>query len=448
MRARKPYPEYRPSGVEWLGGIPAHWEIRRLKHVSRASFSSVDKHTVEGEQPVRLCNYIDVYYHDYITSELDFMAATATPEEIRRFTIKDGDVLVTKDSEEWDDIAVPAFVAEQLEGVLCGYHLAKVRAISDCMDGRYLFRAFSARGINDQFRVEATGITRYGLSKYGLDNALFLVPPLTEQRAIAAFLDRETARIDGLIGKKERQIELLQEKRAALISHAVIKGLDPNAKMKDSGVEWLGRIPAHWEVAPLYARYIVQLGKMLDAKRITGEHLLPYLRNIDVQWNVVNAENLDEMDFHPDERNRYTLKEGDLLICEGGEVGRTAIWRGELPVCGFQKAIHRVRPRTDRDLPRYFYYVMRAAAWSGIFIAHGNPNTIAHLTAEKLRVYRFAFPPRIEQDAIAEYLNQEASRIDALAAKVRESIATLREYRTALISAAVTGKIDVRGEAA
>jgi type I restriction enzyme S subunit len=182
---------------------------------------------------------------------------------------------------------------------------------------------------------------------------------------------------------------------------------------------------------------------MLDAKRITGEHLLPYLRNIDVQWDRVSVEDLPEMDIASDEYARYTLNEGDLLICEGGEVGRAATWRGELSVCGFQKAIHRVRPRTGRDLPRFLYYVMRAAASSNVFVAYGNPNTIAHLTAEKLRVYRFAFPPLDEQGAIVERLDGEAGRIDTLAAKLRTSIATLREYRTALISAAVTGKIDV-----
>jgi type I restriction enzyme S subunit len=151
-----------------------------------------------------------------------------------------------------------------------------------------------------------------------------------KQHAIAAFLDHETARIDALIKKKRRQIELLQEKRSALISHAVTKGLDPNAPMKDSGIEWLGEIPKHWDLPPLYARYSVELGKMLDAKRITGEFLLPYLRNIDVQWDRVNVENLPEMDIAPDEYNRFTLTEGDLVICEGGEAGRTAMWHGEL----------------------------------------------------------------------------------------------------------------------
>jgi len=119
-----------------------------------------------------------------------------------------------------------------------------------------------------------------------------IAPPEAEQRAIAAFLDRETARIDALVAKKERLIELLQEQRTALITRAVTKGLDPNILMKDSGVEWLGEIPAHWDVAPVYARYEVALGKMLDAKRVTGQYSGRYLRNIDVQWDMVNTEGI------------------------------------------------------------------------------------------------------------------------------------------------------------
>ncbi len=256
--SKKAYPEYKPSGVQWVGDIPAHWRVDRLKYAAAVQFSSVDKHSIEGEIPVRLCNYVHVYYNDYITPDIPFMQATATSAEVGGFALKRGDVLVTKDSEEWSDIAVPAYVGTQLDGVLCGYHLAQIRPRTAVLDGEYLFRAFSARGINDQFRVEATGITRYGLGKYALDNSFFPLPPLNEQRAIAAFLDRETARIDGLIEKKQRQIELLQEKRAALITHAVTKGLNPDAPMKDSGVESLGEVPAHWEV--LKATWLFSIG--------------------------------------------------------------------------------------------------------------------------------------------------------------------------------------------
>lgn len=441
---QKPYPTYKPSGVAWLGAIPEHWEIRRLKRIASTHFSSVDKHTIDGEIPVRLCNYTDVYYNSFITSELEFMPASATFEEIRKFALKKGDVIVTKDSEDWNDIAVGAYVRDDIGACLCGYHLAMVRALSQFSDGRYLFHAFAARGINDQFRMEATGITRYGLAKYSLDNAIFLLPPVEEQLSIASFLDRETARIDGLIEKKQRQIELLQEKRTALISHAVTKGLNPNATMKDSGIEWLGEVPAHWEVAPLYTRYQVQLGKMLDSKQITGAHLAPYLRNIDVQWGAINIDDLPMMDFSPEDRHRFSLRKDDLLVCEGGEVGRSAVWSGELEECFYQKALHRLRPLRPKDSSHFFYYALFAAAKIGAFAAGADASTIGHLTGEKLRRHRFAFPNVEEQSAITTHLDKLTADIDTLNKRLLSSIATLREYRTALISAAVTGKIDVR----
>ncbi len=442
VRRFSPYPNYKDSGVEWLGEMPAGWQVTRLKAIAVSQLSNVDKKSLEDQVAVHLCNYTDVYYHDRITSDLDFMAATATPDQVRKFTLRRGDVLITKDSESWTDIAVPAVVTEDLPKVLCGYHLAHIKPKAGCY-GPFLARAFSAVGPRNQFQVAANGITRFGLGGDAIASGVFAMPPEAEQRAIAAFLDRETARIDALVAKNERLIELLQEQRTALITRAVTKGIDPTAPMKDSDVEWVGEIPLHWQVPPLYARFSVELGKMLDEKRITGEHLLPYIRNVDVRWDAVNVTDLPAMDITSEEYPRYTLMEGDVLVCEGGEVGRTAIWRGDLSVCAFQKAIHRLRSLTGQDLPRFLYYVMHAAASTGVFIANGNPNTIPHLTAEKLRVYRFPFPPKREQFAIVEFLDRETTEIDALVAKVHEAIDRLKEFHIALISAAVTGKIDV-----
>jgi len=445
MRSFKPYPAYRDSGVEWLGQIPSHWDVRRLKTIASVQLSNVDKKSVEGQEPVRLCNYVDVYYNDRITPDLTFMAATATPEQVRRFSLHAGDVLITKDSESWTDIAVPAVVSSDLPDVLCGYHLALVRPAFECA-GAFLGRVFSAIGPRDQFQIVANGITRFGLGGDAIRTGLFAIPPAREQHAIAAFLDRETTRIDALVAKKERLIDLLEEKRTSLITQAVTKGLEPDVPMKDSGVEWLGTIPAHWDLAPVYSRYEVALGKMLDAKRVTRENSGAYLRNVDVQWDRVNVEGLPEMDFAPWERDRYQLRPGDLLVCEGGEVGRTAVWLGAINECFYQKAIHRLRPRSERDIPRFLYYLMYSLAKRGVFVAGGNPNTIDHLTAVKLRRYRLPFAPGAEQCNIVAFLDRETARIDALVAKMRDAIDRLRELRTALISAAVVGKIDVREE--
>jgi len=181
---------------------------------------------------------------------------------------------------------------------------------------------------------------------------------------------------------------------------------------------------------------------MLDEKRITGHAPGLYLANAHVQWDRIAVEDLPEMDFEPMERERYRLREGDLLVCEGGEVGRTAMWRGELAECFYQKAIHRVRPRSDREIPRFFYYVMYSLANRGVFVAGGNPNTIDHLTAVDLRHYRFAFPPLGEQRAIVAFLDGETAKIDALVSKKERLIELLMEKRGALISRAVTRGLD------
>jgi len=218
--------------------------------------------------------------------------------------------------------------------------------------------------------------------------------------------------------------------------------LRPYQKYTDSGIDWLGKIPTHWDVAPVYARYEVALGKMLDAKRVTGESSGRYLRNADVQWDAVNVDELPEMDFPPTDRDRYLLRSGDLLVCEGGEVGRTAIWDGQLDECFYQKAIHRVRPWSDSEVPRFFYFLMYSLAKRGVFTAGGNPNTIDHLTAVQLRHYRVPFPGASEQRAIAAFLDRETAKIDALVARKERLIELLQEKRTALITRAVTRGLD------
>jgi len=266
------------------------------------------------------------------------------------------------------------------------------------------------------------------------------------QRQIAAFLTRVDLTVRRLIRAKHRQIELLNEQKQVIINRAVTRGLDPNVRLKPSGVEWLGDIPEHWEVVALGVRYWVQLGKMLDAKKITGDYLVPYLRNADVQWDRVNSDNLPMMDICEHEYERYLVQPGDLLVCEGGDIGRSAFWNGSLPRCGYQKALHRLRPRdTGREYPRFLFYVMFAASRQGVFVADGSENTIAHLTAEKLRHHRFAFPSMEEQQHIACYLDVGTAGLTMAAEKVQQEIDLLREYRTRLIADVVTGKLDVRG---
>jgi type I restriction enzyme S subunit len=270
-------------------------------------------------------------------------------------------------------------------------------------------------------------------------------PPLAEQALIVRFLDRETVKIDALVGEQRRLIELLKEKRQAVISHAVTKGLNPLAPMKPSGFDWIGDIPAHWTLPPVYARYDQVLGKMLDHSKMTGNHPTPYLRNLDVRWDFVNTEDLPTMDITPQERERFTLRRGDLLMVEGRELGRSAIWHGDDNQIAFQKALHRLRPLDDSEHVRFFYFAMVFANATAVFMADQSPNEIPHLTGEELRRYRFPKPPYHEQVAITEFLDRQTQQLDSLVSEAQRAIDLLQERRTALISAAVTGKIDVRG---
>jgi type I restriction enzyme S subunit len=451
MNARrlKSYPDYKSSGVEWLGEIPAHWEVKRLETAAFVQLSNIDKKSVEGQELIRLCNYTDVYYNDRITSGLQFMAATATRGQVRRFSLRAGDVLITKDSESWTDIAVPAVVAEDLSDVLCGYHLAHIRPYSGLV-GAFLARAFSAVGPRDQFRVAANGITRFGLAGDAIRAGLFAIPPLGEQRAIAAFLDRETARIDALVAKKERLIELLQEKRTAVITRAVTKGLDPTVPVKDSGVEWLGDIPEHWQLSCIrdIARDLQSgpFGSQLHANEyVLGGH--PVINPANLRYGrLVPDDECSVPDRVAERLHLHRVRRGDILFARRGEIGRCglATEQEEGWICG--TGCLRLRVGDDAAEPRFLIHLLSTSGVADWLALQAVGATMQNLNTAIVGRVPIVLPPMKEQKAIAAFLDRETARIDVLISKVREAIGLLRELRIALISAAVTGKIDVREE--
>ena len=182
------YLEYKASGVEWLGDVPGHWEVKRLKQVCHVFPSNVDKKSHDGETPVKLCNYTDVYYNDTITSDMEFMAATASTEQIAKFTLRAGDTIITKDSETADDIAIGAYVPADLPGVICGYHLSMIRPKVGT-HGAFVKQLFDSTYVKSCVEVRANGLTRVGLGQYQIDNLELPFPPVKEQQTIAAFLD-------------------------------------------------------------------------------------------------------------------------------------------------------------------------------------------------------------------------------------------------------------------
>jgi type I restriction enzyme, S subunit len=457
------YPHYKSSGVAWFREVPEHWAVKRLKTSAMYWVSNVDKVPSDDEEPVRLCNYTDVYYSDYIKPDMGLMETTATPEEIRRFGLQVGDAVITKDSEEWSDIAVPALVVESAPDLVCGYHLAIVRPVVSALFGPYLLRVFQACSVNQQFQVAAKGVTRYGLPKASIGEAWLPLPSLSEQRAIADFLDRETAKLDTLVEKKRALIEKLKEKRAALISRTVTRGLppdaaraaglDPHLKLKPSGVDWLGDIPEQWLVSPLKS-----LAKAGRRQSFTdGDWIeLPFISDEGVrliQTGNVGIGVYKEQGFRYitdeafGELNCTAVAPNDVLICRlDGPVGRACLAPnlGVRMITSVDNTILKVRQNVS---PQYVVYLLSSSQWLSWIdalcrVGGGFRMRVSRTMLGNLRVGLPQFP---EQRVIAAYLDRETIKIDRMVEKVEEAIARLQEYRTALITAAVTGNIDVRG---
>ena len=273
------------------------------------------------------------------------------------------------------------------------------------------------------------------------------VPPVRVQRAIADYLDTETTRIDTLITKKQRMIELLQDRFEASILHAVTRGVRGSQPLRPANLPWLVDVPAAWGTPTVSMNFELQLGKMLNAEAASGVDQYAYVRNINVQWDRIDAIDLATMHFSELDRRRCELRSGDVLICEGGEVGRAAVWADNISDCYFQKAIHRARPR-DRANSRFLMYCLRAAAKMNVFAVQGNLSTIVHLTGEQLAAHRFPWPPDDEQTEIVDQLDSLAEVARSGCQKLTRQIDLLRERRQALITAAVTGELEVPGVAA
>ena len=363
MSHYRPYPRLKPSGVPWLSDLPDHWQVAQLGKLSKArcdgpfgSGLKSDHYVPEGIRVVRLQN---IGWAAFSGQDAAFISEKHWHDKLNGgHDVNPGDVLIAGLGDDNNPLGRACVAPDDI---------APAMVKADC----YRFRLhverlnpdFAALALSATARAEcgflATGATRERLNLGLAASRKLPIPPLEEQAGIVTALSSETARIDALIEKKTRFIGLLKEKRQALITQAVTKGLDPTVPMKDSGVEWIGEIPAHWVIEKLHWQFSVKLGKMLDHKRITGRHPMAYLRNQDVQWGRINSDCLPTMDIKPEEYDRYTAKQGDLLVCEGGDVGRAAIWSGDQ--IGYQKALHRLRPREQAN-PKFMYYLLIAAA--------------------------------------------------------------------------------------
>ena len=417
----KPYPAYRPSGVEWLGDVPAHWEVKRLGVTVQSSQNGVWGAEPNGENDIACARVADF---DRIRLQADMGKPTFRSIEsgvIQTHLLYPGDLLLegSGGGEKQPVGAVVLFDSEK--PAVCSNFIAQLRP-SNGFESRFLtylhFTLYSAR-VNVRSIKQSTGIQNLDKASY-LNEAVAL-PSLPEQRSIAAFLDRETARIDELVSREKRLIELLQEKRTALITRAVTRGLDSDAPMQDSGVEWLGEIPAHWEVKPLMRVVTFQRGHDLPSD-LREEGDVPVISS-----SGVFATHSKAIARAPGVvTGRYGTIGNFYLVNEDYWPLNTTLYSINL----------------HGNEPRFLQYTL--THMSPLFLLHAHKAAIPGVDRNDIHELHTAVPPIIEQHVIANYLTQETERLDSLIARVREAIERIGELRLALISAAVTGRIDVR----
>ena len=430
----RPYPAYKDSGVEWLGEIPAHWEVKRLKHLAPARISKLD---VKPEDAV----YVGLEHVESWTGRLLIENQPETVDSVVG-SFKAGDVLFGKLRPYLAKVARPDF-----DGV-CTSEILPLRPVPECSQSYIMYELLNAPYIRwlDSLTY---GTKMPRVSPAQVASSSVGLPPLPEQRAIAAFLDRETARIDALVAKKERLIALLQEQRTALITRAVTKGLDPTVPMKDSGVEWLGEIPAHWEGARMWRiSNATSGGTPAKEERGYWDGDIPWVSPKDMKRRFI--------DSSEDTITERAVRETGIKLIAPPVV--LIVVRGMILAHTFPVAITTVPVTINQDM-KALRFRQRIepifATWLFEGVGRGILGAVVEEAAHGTRVIRMdrwravvaPVPPIGEQRATAAFLDRETARIDALVAKVRDASERLKELRTALISAAVTGKIDVRPSA-
>ena len=436
------YPKYKNSGIEWLGDIPEHWEVLPVKRITNIPVTDGPHETPEifdDGIPFISAEAIKDDKIDF-SKKRGFISVENHVRFSKKYKPQKGDIYIVKSGATTGNVA---FVETEDEFNIWS-PLAVIRP--DHKKAITSFTFFFMKSINFFQSIELSWSygTQQNIGMNVIENLPLVIPPLSDQNYIATFLDRETARIDTLIEKKQRQIELLEEKRSALINHAVTKGLDPNAKMKDSGIAWLGEIPEHWEVKPIKYLFVIINGSTPKS----GE---PDYWDGNIPWATP-----DDLGSLKGDTIRITKRmitnegyqscgtslasEGSLVVSTRAPIGHLAI--AGVPLCTNQGC--RCLISRDEVEKRFYYYQLLIAKQE--LESWGQGSTFKELGHDELGAVSILSPPIEEQHTIAAFLDRETARIDAMTKKIHNSIDLLREYRTALISAAVTGKIDVRGE--
>ncbi|MDD3877488.1 MAG: restriction endonuclease subunit S [Bacteroidales bacterium] len=431
MKNYPTYNAYKPSGAEWLGEIPEHWKLTRLglllTPVSDRNRLDLPLLSITREKGVILRDLDDEdENHNFIPDDLsNYKVLKAGQFGMNKMKAWQGSYGIS----DFDGIVSPAYFIFNLHD--------KVRP-------EYFHKAIRSKLYVSFFGSASDGVRigQWDLSKERMTQIPFVIPPKAEQTAIAQFLDQKTALIDKAIAIKQKQIALLKERRQILIHRAVTRGLNPNVKMKDSGVEWIGMIPEGWEVKRLKYVANVVLGKMICNEDKGNYKLKPYLKSKNIQWLNVDVSTVDEMWFSIKEMNDYRLKKGDLVLSEGGEVGKTCIWNNELNECYIQNSAHKITFFKE-NIQEYFLYLFYTTGKMGFFDAIVNKVSIGHLTKDKLINIKIIKPSEKEQIAIANYIEKASKRIATAITLKEKEIEKLKEYKATLIDSVVRGKIKV-----
>lgn len=446
-----PYPEYKDSGVEWLGRVPSHWEIKRIKRLV-ATLEQGWSPQCEGF-PVQSADEWGVLKVGCVNGGVfrpdENKALPPELEPVPTLGLAAEDLLISRANTR-ELVGGAAIATRAYPRLMLCDKLYRIRLHPDVCAPTYLVLYLGTVQVRGQIELSATGASSSMLN-IGQSTILELdapVPPLAEQIEIAAFLDRETAKIDALVAEQEKLIALLQEKRQAVISHAVTKGLDPNVVMKDSGVEWLGEVPVHWAVTPL--------GVLADQIQ-TGPfgsqlHSSDY---IDDGTPVINPSNIQAGKLIPDlsctvdsdivERlSQHKLKLGDIVFGRRGEMGRCAKVTYEAVgwLCGTGSLNVRL---SSQVTPSFVSTYLGTDYVRELLQLESVGSTMDNLNTQILAGVPVPTPPLQEQQLISQFLAGQTAKFDTLTTEAQRAIDRLQERRTVLISAAVTGQIDVRG---
>ena len=433
------YEGYKDSGVEWLGEVPEHWDIMSLKRICDVRDGTHDTPTFvdETEQTFPLVTSKDIVNGLLNLTDTKHISEADYISIAKRSEVVHGDILMPMIG------SIGGAVIVNSDKNFAIKNIALFKQGSD-FTSCWLMHLLNSKLAIIQFELERSGGVQGFISLGTLRNLRFPIPNKTEQLKIANFLDQETAKIDNLIAEQQQLIELLKEKRQAVISHTVTKGLNPNVPIKDSGIEWLGKVPEHWDVCVL--------------RRVLQEHKQGYYTNapyVDIGVKLLRITDIrpygqiDSIDCPlveiNDDLSSFLLKESDFVFARTGGAGTFGLIENINEPIVFASYLIRFRFKdtVKSNFLRYFFLsdIFQKGIKQNI---HGGVNQNIH--AEDIKNQYMALPKPDEQEKIFHFLNQETSKIDNLSSEANDVIELLKERRSALISSAVTGKIDVRNK--